>query len=485
MQRFKSFLREHASFQVLLALALVASVLLATPASAQTPTCSSATSDSDGDGWGFENNQSCRVASSSTPTASDTCDYSAAEANDGWGYDNVNRQSCPPRNGGEASSQPASTCDYSAADVNNGWGYDNVNRQSCPPREGSTQPTPVTTPEPAPIVQLGACNYENGAFDSVYGYSGRFFRCEELLEPGAVISHDIFDDGSQTIVSEAPLGEVRVVNIDSDGQVEVGQIREDAGGGISLTDWHFENRDELNRDVPTTLDEAVEEGWQRLPHGQADFHQDPNVHGNEIKFIHPDGREAIYYQSGRLVTDPAIAGTFNYVNPRAFPDDLNIVDWVAFGAYGAAHMLVDWVPWVFGGSVRGGGFGQEPLGMAPPISTYLDNLDDDDDGIPAGDDLDDKDPNRGARPGSPSAINEEFTGDPSNDGGEFGFPDADGDGVPDDQDDYPNDRTRHTRPSGGNTGNGGSDGGGGGGSVQTSGGSLQTSSGGTVSTGGG
>lgn len=55
------------------------------------PTCASSASDPDGDGWGWENNQSCKVASGSTSYP--TCASAASDPDgDGWGWEN--NQSC-------------------------------------------------------------------------------------------------------------------------------------------------------------------------------------------------------------------------------------------------------------------------------------------------------------------------------------------------------------------------------------------------------
>jgi len=69
--------------QLLIAGAIVLSA--AGQAMAATPTCSSAASDPDGDGWGWENNQSCKVAPKCASAASDP-------DGDGWGWEN--NQSC-------------------------------------------------------------------------------------------------------------------------------------------------------------------------------------------------------------------------------------------------------------------------------------------------------------------------------------------------------------------------------------------------------
>jgi len=64
---------------------------------------------------------------------SNACDYSSADLFNGWGWNPITRQSCPPL---PAAVDPvASTCDYSNASLYNGWGWDPVARASCPPVE--------------------------------------------------------------------------------------------------------------------------------------------------------------------------------------------------------------------------------------------------------------------------------------------------------------------------------------------------------------
>jgi len=58
------------------------------------------------------------------------CDYRNAALYNGWGWNPVIGQSCPP-----LENKPASNCDYINADVYNGWGWDPVARMSCAPQE--------------------------------------------------------------------------------------------------------------------------------------------------------------------------------------------------------------------------------------------------------------------------------------------------------------------------------------------------------------
>jgi hypothetical protein len=88
--------------------ALVGAVVLSAPAQASYPTCVSSASDPDGDGWGWENNQSCIVASSSSSYP--TCTSSSSDPDgDGWGWEN--NQSCKVASGsGSGSGSSTSAC---------------------------------------------------------------------------------------------------------------------------------------------------------------------------------------------------------------------------------------------------------------------------------------------------------------------------------------------------------------------------------------
>lgn len=136
-----------------------------------------------GDGWGWDGYGSCVYTENgsnqryvtpdyvgaaplhSTNNNTDTeCDFSDASQYNGWGWNPVTRESCPP----SASTTPVTTasspgnaltdcvdtdgdgwgwtgtgscvvapndqCDYTVADSNDGWGWNPVTEQSCPPR---------------------------------------------------------------------------------------------------------------------------------------------------------------------------------------------------------------------------------------------------------------------------------------------------------------------------------------------------------------
>ncbi len=70
--------------------------------------------------------------SSSEPVVSAACDYSSADLFNGWGWNPIVQESCPPLTDAP---QLASSCDYSTSDNFNGWGWDPIARESCPPIE--------------------------------------------------------------------------------------------------------------------------------------------------------------------------------------------------------------------------------------------------------------------------------------------------------------------------------------------------------------
>jgi len=98
-----------------------------TPTAAFAMECSAAVADPDGDGWGYENNQSCRMA-----TGFPTCSSNAV-VNGRWGFENG--RSCRADGNSGSNSATASSgnsypsCTSAAINSGNGWGYEN--NRSC------------------------------------------------------------------------------------------------------------------------------------------------------------------------------------------------------------------------------------------------------------------------------------------------------------------------------------------------------------------
>jgi len=105
-----------------------------------------------------------------------------------------------------------------------------------------------------------------------------------------------------------------------------------------------------------SLDEALDRRseWDLLPPRQAKFHDNRDEYP-ESKFIHPDGREAVFDGiTGQLVTDERYMGTYNYINPAPEPRSFfDVGGAVAYIGRGMGHIVVDVVPYLIGGNVRG------------------------------------------------------------------------------------------------------------------------------------
>lgn len=100
------------------------------------PYCASAASDPDKDGWGWENNMSCIVKSSSTGYP--TCVSAASDPDkDGWGWEN--NRSCIVNT---SSSGGYPYCVSAASDPDgDGWGWENNKSCKVPTGSGGTGPS--------------------------------------------------------------------------------------------------------------------------------------------------------------------------------------------------------------------------------------------------------------------------------------------------------------------------------------------------------
>ncbi len=70
--------------------------------------------------------------------AAAACDYSNADLFDGWGWNSILGESCPPL--AENTEIVSGNCDYSGAAQFGGWGWDPVARESCAPLTDDTDP---------------------------------------------------------------------------------------------------------------------------------------------------------------------------------------------------------------------------------------------------------------------------------------------------------------------------------------------------------
>ncbi len=90
-----------------------------------------------------------------------------------------------------------------------------------------------------------------------------------------------------------------------------------------------------------------------MPAWQNKYHD--NGRGEpERKFVNPDGREAIYDgDSGDLVTDPNLRGTYNYTNaPRWDSRTMNPKKLGNFIYNGTKHLIQDVAPYKLFGNDR-------------------------------------------------------------------------------------------------------------------------------------
>ena len=110
--------------------------------------------------------------------------------------------------------------------------------------------------------------------------------------------------------------------------------------------WHKEGRDAKNNPLPSSVEKIKDEdGWTEAEPWQNAFHDNGNGKP-ERKFINDDGREAVYDgDTGKLITNPDLKGTYNYVNPAGKN--------AGFGETvlkGAGHIVADVIPFLIWGN---------------------------------------------------------------------------------------------------------------------------------------
>jgi hypothetical protein len=114
-------------------------------------------------------------------------------------------------------------------------------------------------------------------------------------------------------------------------------------------------------DLPTTVNRENGGGWTLLSEDLSSLHQDESHPGSEAKFVNEDGRESVRYRNadgsyGDEVTRDDIRGTYNYVNPGNIDEVLSLEQCPAeYAARMVGHGVLDVLPWMIGGSVRGPG----------------------------------------------------------------------------------------------------------------------------------
>ena len=89
------------------------------------------------------------------------------------------------------------------------------------------------------------------------------------------------------------------------------------------------NRNALNQTV--TYQQVLDEGWVLMSEEDSKCHVIGASNENNMKFVSPDGDEAVFYENGVLVSDPVNLGTYNYT-----PKDESM----------AGHAIDDVLPWL-------------------------------------------------------------------------------------------------------------------------------------------
>ena len=127
---------------------------------------------------------------------------------------------------------------------------------------------------------------------------------------------------------------------------------------VNLTGWHYETRD-ANNPANLTYEEVIDrnKGWRLMTPEESILH-DNKVGRPELKFNHPDGGEFVFSADDtgeyQLYTHPMYMGTFNYIPPAPKGDGwTDVAGWSNWFVYGSGHFVVDVVPYLIGGNVRG------------------------------------------------------------------------------------------------------------------------------------
>ena len=115
---------------------------------------------------------------------------------------------------------------------------------------------------------------------------------------------------------------------------------------------HFEYRNELNKPYPS-YEEVQGRSWVLLPADQSIYH-DNGVGKPEEKYIHPDGREAVFDgDTHEPITDPRYMATYNYCPPMPLPDNPTLPDYAVLLLQYIGHFIFDVFPyWIWGNERR-------------------------------------------------------------------------------------------------------------------------------------
>ena len=116
--------------------------------------------------------------------------------------------------------------------------------------------------------------------------------------------------------------------------------------GCPPPDWHTRDRKRRNSPLPQTPpSDECESEWKKLPPWQSQYH-DNGTGQPEEKYVHPDGREVVYDgDTKRPIIDPALQGSYNYVNPATKGDSALSWTWRSIG-----HFCADVLPYLIWGN---------------------------------------------------------------------------------------------------------------------------------------
>ena len=117
----------------------------------------------------------------------------------------------------------------------------------------------------------------------------------------------------------------------------------------NATKWHFEDRIDANGEHPAYSQVESDEEWSLLPRDQSLYHID-DVGKDELKFVHPDGREAVFNgDTLEPMLDSRYMATYNYVALMPLPDNPGMMDYIAYGVCWVGHGVTDVLPyWILG-----------------------------------------------------------------------------------------------------------------------------------------
>ena len=150
-----------------------------------------------------------------------------------------------------------------------------------------------------------------------------------------------------------PLIEVgqKVIDTGVDLAISLNNVVDEIGENLyscyyNATKWHFEERIE-NNGVHPKYSEVTKEGseWVLLEPDESVLH-DNNTGKPEQKFVHKDGREAVFDgDTLEPITDPNYMATYNYGVYMSLPDDATFEDYLEYSKGFVEHTVKDVIPY--------------------------------------------------------------------------------------------------------------------------------------------